>query len=244
MPQVQPNFMLPFDRAGIDPYAERFEVTLRGEGTVRGVGGVRIASEDCGLGVGGLYAAGDVASREPVAGATSGGGAQNSAWALSSGLISGAAAARFARRPAARRPGPGSPLGRFGLRSNRRTRRIDLQGVIAAVRAEMLPYDKNLFRSGAGLGRSLGVLDSLWSDIGDHLGDASDPLRAREAAALVAAGRWCCTAAIARNESRGMHQRTDAPGLDPRLARRLRLGGLDRIFVFPERTATNLEAAE
>ncbi|MDB5482176.1 MAG: oxidoreductase, partial [Caulobacteraceae bacterium] len=70
MRQVQPNFMLPFDRWGVDPYRERFEVTLRGEGTVRGVGGLRIVDDACGVGVPGLFAAGDVASREPVAGAT------------------------------------------------------------------------------------------------------------------------------------------------------------------------------
>jgi succinate dehydrogenase/fumarate reductase flavoprotein subunit len=109
MPRVQPNFMLPFDRAGIDPYSERFEVTLHGEGTVRGVGGLRITADDCAVGVPGLYAAGDVASREPVAGATSGGGAQNSAWALSTGQWAGAAAARFAHRLAT----PRAPAGRW-----------------------------------------------------------------------------------------------------------------------------------
>jgi flavin-dependent dehydrogenase len=37
----QPNFFLPFDRTGIDPFADRFPVTLRLEGTVRGTGGLR-----------------------------------------------------------------------------------------------------------------------------------------------------------------------------------------------------------
>ena len=36
----QPNFFLPFDRTGIDPFADRFPVTLRLEGTVRGTGGL------------------------------------------------------------------------------------------------------------------------------------------------------------------------------------------------------------
>jgi hypothetical protein len=35
---VQPNFRLPFDRRGIDPFTDLFEVTLHGEGTIRGVG--------------------------------------------------------------------------------------------------------------------------------------------------------------------------------------------------------------
>ena len=76
MPQVQPNFMLPFDRRGIDPYEDWFEVTLRPEGTIRGTGGVLVDGIDGSTGVPGLYAAGDTASREPVAGAVSGGGAR------------------------------------------------------------------------------------------------------------------------------------------------------------------------
>ena len=43
MRQAQPNFFLPFDRVGIDPFTQRFPVTLRLEGTVRGTGGLRLA---------------------------------------------------------------------------------------------------------------------------------------------------------------------------------------------------------
>jgi succinate dehydrogenase/fumarate reductase flavoprotein subunit len=242
MRQVQPNFMLPFDRWKIDPYHERFEVTLRGEGTVRGVGGLRIVDDTCGVGVPGLFAAGDVTSREPVAGATSGGGAQNSAWALSSGQWAGAAAAWFSRRSAFRRGSAAAAMGGAGMRPRRRARPVDLAGVEAAVRAEMLPYDKGLFRSGATLSRSQGALDQLWAEIADHADPrTADPLRTREAAGLVATARWCGVAALTRNESRGLHQRTDAPGTDPRLARRLRLRGIDRVLVLPERTVGALE---
>jgi len=245
MPRVQPNFMLPFDRWGIDPYTERFEVTLRGEGTVRGVGGLRIAGRDCGVGVPGLFAAGDVASREPVAGATSGGGAQNSAWALSTGQWAGEAAARFGRRTTPRLMSGGKPLGRYGLRPRARGRRVDLAGVEAAAREEMLPYDKGLFRSGAGISRSIRRLDQVWCEVADRLEPRqADRLRAREAAAMVATARWCAAAAQARNETRGMHQRLDAPDLDPRLNRRLRLRGVDRILVIPARPHPAQEAAQ
>ena len=44
---AQPNFFLPFDRAGIDPFTQRFPVTLRLEGTVRGTGGLRIVDDNC-----------------------------------------------------------------------------------------------------------------------------------------------------------------------------------------------------
>ena len=40
VPTISPNFLLPFRRWGIDPYTERFEVTLHGEGTIRGIGGI------------------------------------------------------------------------------------------------------------------------------------------------------------------------------------------------------------
>jgi L-aspartate oxidase len=243
MPTVQPNFMLPFDRWGIDPYAEIFEITLRGEGTVRGVGGLRIADEDCGVGVPGLYAAGDAASRELVAGATSGGGAQNSAWALSSGHWAGQAATKFARRAAGRAARRSYPAGQVGLRSGKGRREVDLKAVEATVRDEMLPYDKNIFRTGRGLGRSLEVLDGLWAEMRDHAaGRGRQRLRSREAAALVATGRWCYAAANARNESRGMHQRADAPETDSRLAARLRVRGLDKVLVAIDRSCAQAEA--
>jgi succinate dehydrogenase/fumarate reductase flavoprotein subunit len=244
MPQVQPNFMLPFDRWGIDPYSQRFEVILRGEGTVRGVGGLRIADEDCGVGVAGLYAAGDVASRELVAGATSGGGAQNSAWALSSGQWAGGAAARFARRRSHRALAEATAAGQAGLRPARAERDLDLRAAEAAVRGEMLPYDKNIFRSGDGLGQSLNVLEGLWREVRDHAGGSDGrKVRSRETAALAAAGRWCYAAALARNESRGMHQRTDAPRTDPRLTSRLRLRGLNQILIHAEPVKAASEAA-
>ncbi len=41
----QPNFFLPFDRCGIDPFTDRFPVTLLLEGTVRGTGGIRVVDE-------------------------------------------------------------------------------------------------------------------------------------------------------------------------------------------------------
>ena len=111
--QGQPNCFLPLDRNGIDPFTERWPVTLRCEGTVRGVGGIRLLDDDCATGVLGLYAAGDAATRERITGAISGGGGPNSSWAIASGNWAGRPAARFAARigariadrPVTRRPG-------------------------------------------------------------------------------------------------------------------------------------------
>ncbi|NVN32512.1 succinate dehydrogenase/fumarate reductase flavoprotein subunit, partial [Endobacter medicaginis] len=47
VPQVQPASLLPFRRRGIDPFNDRFEVALFGEGTIRGTGGLRIADAAC-----------------------------------------------------------------------------------------------------------------------------------------------------------------------------------------------------
>jgi succinate dehydrogenase/fumarate reductase flavoprotein subunit len=230
--RIQPNLMLPFVRHRIDPFTDRFEVTLRGEGTIRGTGGVRITGDDCATAVPGLYAAGDVATREMVTGAISGGGAQNSAWALSSGRWAGQAAAARARSTGRRAERPADAIGGAGLRPRQAPAPVDLKAMVASVQAEMLPTEKNLFRSAAGLSASRERLDALWREI-RAFGHGTGPsaLRGREAAAMTALARWCVGAALARGESRGMHRRTDAPVRDPRLGHRLIVGGLDEVWV-------------
>jgi succinate dehydrogenase/fumarate reductase flavoprotein subunit len=229
LPTISPNLMLPFARWGINPFEDRFEVTLHNDGTIRGTGGVRVVGDDCATSVAGLFVAGDVATRELVAGATSGGGAQNSAWALSSGHWAARGAVEFARRSqqcSARL----TPIGEAGLRPLGSARTSDTPAVIQAVRNEMHPFDKNLFRTGDKLLRSRQRLDSVWNEIRHFsLGSLSNPLPAREAAALVASARWSLVAAIRRDESRGLHQREDRPGMSPRLARRIVVSGLDAI---------------
>ena len=230
LPTIQPNLMLPFDRRGIDPYRERFAVTLHAEGTIRGVGGLRTIDDNCQTTVPGLFAAGDAASREPIAGATSGGGAQNSAWALSSGQWAGRGAARLARE----QPVVQGRLQGFqgqGLSRKIITLKSDNQGLIQRIQAEVHPLDKNLFRSGEQLGRSLQALDSVWDQV-RHSSLAADqnPLRARELVAMAATARWCYSAAQQRRESRGMHQRSDAPRQDSQFDGHFRVGGFDRLW--------------
>ena len=229
LPTISPNLMLPFARWGIDPFKDRFEVTLHNDGTIRGTGGVRVVREDCATSVPGLFVAGDVATRELVAGATSGGGAQNSAWALSSGHWAGRGAVDFARSRG-RHSGRLAPLGEAGLRPLGSARSSDTRAIVQAVRDEMHPLDKNLFRSGDKLRRSQQRLDSVWNEIRNFAGASpSNPLPAREAAALVASARWSLAAALTRDESRGMHQREDRPDTTPRFARRIVVSGLDKI---------------
>lgn len=230
MPQVQPNFVVPFARWGIDPYRDRFEVTLHGEGTVRGIGGIDIVGEACDTTVPGLYAAGDAATRELIAGATSGGGAQNSAWALSSGQWAGQGAAAWAR---ARRVSDEQlrQAGWVGLRPRQARRDVDAASVDAIVRDTMLSFDKVLFRTGEVLAQSGARLENAWDEIANHAqASGRDVPRLRETAAILVSARWTNASALARAETRGMHHRTDAPQANPQLAARQIVGGLDHVW--------------
>ena len=233
----QPNFFLPFDRVGIDPLTQRFPVTLRLEGTVRGTGGIRIANESCGTSVPGLYAAGDAATRELICGGFTGGGSHNAAWAISSGFWAGQGAAQHAKglgANASRRAPRGA--GRAAFQSA--SRPLEPDAIVRDVQAEVFPYDRNLFRTERGLVDSLGRLSSLWNEVQARPEQlARSVIRGREAAAMVATARWMYTTARHREESRGMHKHQDFPQLDPTQQRRLVTSGLDTIQVRPEQVA-------
>ncbi|WP_175650668.1 FAD-dependent oxidoreductase [Pseudomonas sp. Marseille-P9899] len=231
LPYVQPNLMLPFDRQGIDPYRDKFQVTLHGEGTIRGVGGLRIVDDDCQTGVPGLFTAGDAASREAVTGAISGGGAVNSSWALSSGQWAGAGAARHALAQPAKDTVVRS-VAQVGLLKNGNAG-DDHRKTVRAIQDELHPYDKNLFRHGAQLQRSLGVLENHWDRLREQRSVDSPEalLHWRQTAALLASARWCYQSALARKESRGMHQRSDAPTRLASFDSHLRSAGLDTPWV-------------
>lgn len=232
--QGQPNCFLPLDRSGIDPFTERWPVTLRCEGTVRGVGGIRLAGEDCSTGVPGLYAAGDAASREFLTGAITGGGGPNSSWAIASGTWAGRAAASFAAQNAGRVDDRRvTRLGGAGLKPEA-TCEASPRGeeIVQTVRGEMLPLKRNFFRRAAALERSLGRLDAAWSDLRQRAsGDGLAAAKLREAAAMLATSRWAYASALARSESRGMHRRLDAPAADPGFVCAFEAAGLDRVRI-------------
>jgi len=233
----QPNFFLPFDRVGIDPLTQRFPVTLRLEGTVRGTGGIRIANDECGTSVPGLYAAGDAATRELICGGFTGGGSHNAAWAISSGTWAGQGAAAYARKLGAS-AGKRTPrgTGRATLRpSTSSSALLDVDAIVRGVQGEVFPYERNLFRTDAGLSDSLGRLDTLWQEAQARPAQfARTVVRSREAAAMVATARFMYTTAQHRPETRGMHKRQDFPTLDPAQQRRLVTSGLDQIHVRAE----------
>ncbi|MRH91158.1 FAD-binding protein [Nocardia sp. SYP-A9097] len=225
------------DLAGPDAELVRLDerVQLRAvlEGTVRGTGGLRLAGPDCATTVPGLYGAGDVTTREPVTGAVSGFGGQHGAWAMSSGVWAGQAAARFAgtRKKLGRtRPVPGVGLGDRA--------RIDPRAVVGLVQEHTLPLRRSYWRSDGSLRDSIGELDGMWPGVEFDLGGkGAERLHARQAAALLAVARWTKYSALARTETRGMHRRTDHPGVASDWRVRLLTGGLDSVWVRPERTA-------
>ncbi|MFN6528727.1 FAD-binding protein [Nostoc sp. ChiSLP03a] len=229
---AQPNFFLPFDRAGIDPFTQRFPVTLRLEGTVRGTGGIRIVDESCASSVRGLYAAGDAATRELICGGFTGGGSHNAAWAISSGYWSGKSAAEYSRNlgeQKTQRQAKG--VGGVGLESGS-DRSLATDEIIQAVQAEVFPYEKNYFRTEQGLTESLSKLNHLWQELRSSQVTSEKELpRAREAAAMVATARWMYSSAIERKETRGMHKHQDYPELDANQQHHLISGGLDRVWV-------------
>ncbi|MFB2880968.1 FAD-dependent oxidoreductase [Floridanema aerugineum] len=226
---------LPYKKAGIDPYKERVPVTLVFEGTVRGTGGIRIINDSCATKVPGLYAAGDAASRELIAGLASGGGGPNAAWAISTGQWAGEGAAAFAKILGAHaHERVAYPAGQAGLRSKFPTpETFDSDAIAQAVQAEVFPLEKNYFRSEQKLLDSLAKLERLWEQVqGNPKQDTvRDVEHSRRAAALTAVARWAYFSALHRQETRSEHIRVDYPQTDPNQRYYQATGGLDRLWV-------------
>ncbi|MEH2404452.1 FAD-binding protein [Nostoc sp.] len=235
---------LPYTKAGIDPYTERVPVTLVLEGTVRGTGGIRIVNDNCATKVPGLYAAGDAASREFLAGLASGGGGPNAAWAISTGQWAGVGAADFAKSLGAHaNERVARPAGQVGLRSptvggtpsspSPTSETFDSEAIVRGVQAQMFPLEKNYLRSEQGLLDSLAKLETLWQQVQGN--PKQDTVRdvefSRRAAALTAVARWAYFSALHRKETRSEHIRVDYPETDPNQRYYQATAGLDKLWV-------------
>ena len=110
---------------------------------------------------------------------------------------------------------------------------LDSRQLIASVQAEVFPYQRNWSRQSDELQQSLQNLDGLWQQLraGAVVGDMTERLRLREAAAMLATSRWMYRSALQRTETRGMHRRRDHQHQDPEQRHRLIAGGLDEIWV-------------
>lgn len=231
----QPNCFQPYERMGINPFEELFRIDLKYEGTVRGTGGIRIVSSDCGTGTAGLYVAGDAASRENVTGGISGGGAINASWAIASGWWAGHGAAQHARRRQGRDVARLQPLGTTGLRGTADGHDVNLAATARTVHDQIAPLDKSYWRTAETLEASRRTLEDVWSmlqQVPAPTGIAR--LRSREVASVTASARWTVAAAALRTESRGVHRRRDFPGESEAQADRIIVSGLNRVTAVRE----------
>ncbi|SAL42666.1 L-aspartate oxidase [Caballeronia sordidicola] len=225
----QANAFLPFDRAGIDPFTQRFPVGLRLEGTVRGTGGIRLRGRDCATDVPGLYAAGDAASRETVVGGRTGGGSPNSAWAIVTGSWAGTAASEFARRQGTRRAGTLAREEEIALSPVGPSRELIGQHVLS--------LRTNLFRSAAVLTPALKLLDDAWHETNVEVG-TPHLAEARSARAMLYVARLAYRSALHRRESRALHQRGDYPERSDAMRHRLVVAGIDSFEFSTDPVAT------
>ncbi|AGT11190.1 FAD-dependent oxidoreductase [Paracoccus aminophilus] len=203
----QPNLFTQFDRLGIDPFTQKFEVEPMLEGSVRGSGGVLVADEACGTGVPGLWVAGDAASREMLVGASSGAGSVNASWALSSGRWAGTAAAKHAGEIGGNDPGsalwqPEDGAGRF-----------EQAAFLAALQNEVLPLSRNGFRTAQGLAATAALASGFRATLASVSlpENARDLLKLRELLGMSFMAQRGAEAALLRDETRGMHIRVDRP---------------------------------
>jgi succinate dehydrogenase/fumarate reductase flavoprotein subunit len=230
----QPNIFLPLDRLGIDPFRRRFPVTLRYEGTVRGVGGIAV-DHNCAASAPGLFAAGDAASREFVVGAVSGGGGPNSTWAIASGIWAGEAASDYAARNGPRgRARPRMSADRANPQAKGGLDADACSAAIETIQSEMFPLDRNFTRDEMTMRASLSRLDGASRAFGTakiSSKNGNNPHRVRETAAMMASARWIYSSALQRRETRGIHRRRDYPGRESESPSRLRIQGVEQILV-------------
>lgn len=240
MRDAQPNYFLPLDKAGVDPFTTAYPVRMVYEGSVRGTGGLRLVGPDCATTVPGLYAAGDAATRELITGSLSGGGSRNGSWAIASGTFAGRGAAEFSRQ----RRVPVDDTAGQGPRS--RAGAPTVEEVVAAAQSHVLPPQRSYLKTEERLQESATSLETIWRDIAGGLAPVAprEVYKQRQAVAMVAAARWITAASLARPESRGLHRREDLPDTDDRYEHRILVGGIDTVWTAPDPTAPQLSSSE
>lgn len=244
MRDAQPNYFLPLDKAGIDPFVTAYPIRMIHEGSVRGTGGLRLLGPDCSTTVPGLFAAGDAATRELITGSVSGGGSRNGSWAIASGTFAGRGAAEFSRgrgRVAAlATPEPG-----LGIRSGSASAPT-VDEVVRAAQSHVLPPLRSYLKTGSRLAESASALDDLWRDVSTGLAPVENraSYKPRQAIAMVAAARWITASSLVRTETRGLHRREDVPHRDHRFDHRILVGGLDDVWTAPDPVSPRLVSAE
>lgn len=219
-----------FQKTNIDPFTEKFPIDLRYEGLVRSVGGI-VIDENGATNVPGLYAAGDVTERSRITGAAMSGAGPAIAWCLVSASIAAPHAAKYALEHAAERKRPARGIGKTRL-AFVPGKAPDHQHIIRTVQEEILPIEKNVFRSITHLRKTRTKLDSLWQQVNEQGVGVSEPSQqyiAREAAAMLFDARLIFHSASERLETRGLHRLVDYPETDAKQHHHHLLTGTDEI---------------
>ncbi len=202
-----------FERAGyiadgrIRPRVEWSSVNM---GNVGYGGGLRVDTT-CRTNIPGLFAAGD-ATCGPASG-VEGFCAYAIPFAVTSGAISGLAAARFIAGNDGSSPDP-DQISAYGEELNKPLERpvgSDPEYVLLKVQELLFPLEVYLLRTEARLRNSLAGIMEIKNELVPNL-LAADPHQLRmavEAANIVRCGELFLTAALARTESRGSHLRLD-----------------------------------
>ena len=123
--------------------------------------------------------------------------------------------------------------GQAGLRGSG-AQAADAAALVRAVQDEVMPFERNYFRTADVLEPSVARLDARWQALRAAApAAAADLLATREAAAMLATSRWMYRSALARRETRGMHKRYDFLEQDAAQYHHLTSGGLDEVWVAP-----------
>ncbi len=102
----------------------------------------------------------------------------------------------------------GGAVGQAGLRPIGPVAEVDEQDAIRTVQTKMLCDDGAFWRRRDSLEASRTLLDDAWTAMSRHrLARDLEQVAARESASLLETARWLTSAALPRNESRGLHTR-------------------------------------
>lgn len=219
-----------FQKTGIDPFTEKFPIELRYEGLIRSVGGIVIDDQGA-TNVPGLFAAGDITERSRITGAAMSGAGPAIAWCLVSAGIAAPNAARYALAHASERTRDARQIGTTRLQTGGGSAPTHTE-IIHAVQQEILPIEKNVFRSIDRLRQAKIKVDGLWQQIreqGISVASPSEEYAAREAEALLYDARLIFHSASERLETRGLHRLLDYPQADEQQNHHHLLTGLDDI---------------
>lgn len=230
-----PSIYEHFQKVNIDPFMEKFPLDLRYEGFIRSVGGI-VIDEHGATNIPGLFAAGDVTERSRLTGAAMSGAGPAIAWCLVSANIAGAHAARYGLEHAHDVTQPKQQLTAIPLQN--KTHAPTPQAIIAAVQEDVLPIEKNVFRSIAHIQAARNKLDHLWAQVqSDGIQADNQPVHAgREAAAMLLDARMMFHSAAQRLETRGLHRLVEYPEADEQQKHHHLLKGINDIALHKSTT--------